>query len=423
MSRSRIFEAFLNSPFVSIDSRNIQSNHIFFALTGKNFDGNMFASQALEQGAQLAVVDREIGINHPRLVKVEDSLEALQQLAADYRDFLKIPILAITGSNGKTTCKELIRDVLNKKYKVYATKGNLNNHIGIPLTLLSIPRECEFGVIEMGANHCNEINDYCKYTRPNFGYITNIGLAHLEGFGGEEGVIRGKSELFNYVTATGGKIFADIHQPKMDRALQNRIYISTSIDDVGIQICSEEPCITYKIKALNEEVITKFVGNYNLMNIAAAIRIGRYFEVPENSIHEAISNYIPNSNRSELRETATNRIIMDAYNANPTSMEHALRSFSRMKAANKIAILGDMKELGVDSLQLHQGVVKLISELGLKAVFIGDVFNSCEIPHNCNGYNHVDELSKLLNTHPITHATILLKGSRGMKMETLVQFL
>ncbi|MFM7106488.1 MAG: UDP-N-acetylmuramoyl-tripeptide--D-alanyl-D-alanine ligase, partial [Flavobacteriales bacterium] len=384
------------SHAVSTDSRNIQSNQIYFALKGKNFDGNLYAPQALSEGALIAVIDREIGVNHPKLIKVDDSLKALQQLAEDYRNHLNIPILAITGSNGKTTCKELIRDVLSKKFKVTATQGNLNNHIGIPLTILSIPLDCEFAVIEMGANHCREISGYCEYTRPNFGYITNIGLAHLEGFGGESGVIRGKSELFDYVFSNGGIIFADIHQPKMEKALQNKPYVSTSIQDIGVNISAEEPTITYKIKGINEDVTTKFAGSYNIMNIAAAIGIGRYFEVNESSIHEAIANYTPNSNRSEIRETASNRIIMDAYNANPTSMEHAIRSFSRMKAPNKLVILGDMKELGIDSLQLHQAVVNIIDELSLKAVFIGESFNRCQIPKKCNCYNNIEEFSKLL---------------------------
>lgn len=423
MSRSRIFEAFLKSPSVTIDSRNVLRNQLFFALKGNNFDGNSYAIQALEQGALMAIVDSDTIPTHPGVIKVDNSLLALQQLAADYRTYLNIPVLAITGSNGKTTCKELIRDVLSRKYKVSATKGNLNNHIGIPLTILSITQDCEIAVIEMGANHCQEISGYCEYTRPNFGYITNIGLAHLEGFGGEEGVIKGKAELFDFVSTSGGVIFADIHQLKMDRALQNRPYVSTSLLDLGIQLCAEEPFITYKINETNNEISTKFVGSYNLMNIGAAVRIGRYFGVPEIFIHEAISTYTPNANRSEIRETASNRIVMDAYNANPSSMEHALRSFARMKTPEKIAILGDMRELGNDSLTLHQHIVNLVGELGLNAIFVGDTFHQCQIPSTLQSHNQIEELATRLSHQPIQNATILLKGSRGMKMETLIQFL
>jgi len=423
MSRNKILESFLKAGSVSTDSRSIQPGQIFFALKGNTFNGNEYALEVLGRGAALAVVDEDFGYNHSGVIQVTDTLAALQQLAADYRDLFDIPVFAITGSNGKTTCKELIRDVIAKKYKVTATKGNLNNHIGIPLTILSIPRDCEFAVIEMGANHCNEIAGYCSYTRPNFGYITNIGLAHLDGFGGAEGVLRGKTELFDFLSANGGVLFGDIGQPKMVKALAGREFISTAIDDIGISICAEEPFISYQLNECDLVIATKFAGNYNLMNIAAAIGIGRYFGVAESDIHDAISAYVPGSNRSELNVTDTNKVIMDAYNANPTSMEHALRSFARNKAHDKWAILGDMRELGSESVDLHQKIADLVEVLNIQAIFVGENFSKCQISSACLCFEKMEDLSEHLIQHPIRNATVLLKGSRGMRMESIAQFL
>jgi UDP-N-acetylmuramoyl-tripeptide--D-alanyl-D-alanine ligase len=422
MSRRLILEAFLSSEGVSTDSRSIKKGQLFFALKGSNFNGNIYAHDVVQLGAELVVVDEDLAVNHPKIIRVDNALKALQELAADYRDMFDIPFLAITGSNGKTTCKELIRDVLAKKFRVSATKGNLNNHIGIPLTILAIPRDCEFAVIEMGANHLNEIASYCGYAKPGYGYITNIGLAHLEGFGGEEGVIRGKSELFDFISEKRGVIFGDMHQPKMRIAIAGRDFISTSMEDVGIILCSEEPCLSYRVGD-GEIIDTKFSGVYNLMNIAAAIGIGRYFDVPEHLIHEAISSYIPDSNRSEILRTSSNVIIMDAYNANPSSMEHALKSFGRLKTKDKIAILGDMKELGKDSVLLHQSIINLVHELNVNAIFVGENFFQCDLLSTTRCFQSMNELAEELIIDPIRNNTILLKGSRGMRMESIVQYL
>jgi len=423
MLRSQIFESFLRSTGVCTDSRHIKSGQIFFALKGVNFNGNDFALSVIDQGAVLAIVEESLS-EHPQIIKVENVLSALHDLVADYRDsILKCPVLAITGSNGKTTSKELLRDVLGRKYKVAATKGNLNNHIGIPLTILSIPAECELAVIEMGANHCNEIADYCNYVRPTHGYITNIGLAHLEGFGGEAGVLKGKAELFDFISINHGVIFGDIHQPKMSLALKGREFVSTATEDVGIEICAEDPFISYKVLKSQTKVITKFAGNYNIMNIAAAVSIGRYFDVPEDQIHDAIAAYVPDSNRSQIIETKTNRVIMDAYNANPTSMEHALSSFALLSAHNKIVILGDMKELGDESLSYHQRIMDLTLGLNLKSIFVGEHFMSCGMSSSHRAFAKLEELVKYLQLNPLLSATILLKGSRGMRMESIVEYL
>lgn len=422
MSRRLILEAFLKSAGVSTDSRAIQKGQIFFALKGEKFNGNLYALDVLRSGAEMVVVDEQLEDANPKIVRVNNGLIALQELAADYRSLLTIPVLAVTGSNGKTTCKELIRDVLAKKFRVSATRGNLNNHIGIPLTLLSIPRDCEFAVIEMGANHLREIEGYCTYTKPGYGYITNIGLAHLEGFGGELGVLRGKSELFDFISQNKGVIFADLHQPKMIQAIAGRDFVSTSLDDIGISLHSEEPSLSYRINGANV-VVTKFSGVYNLMNIAAAISIGRYFKVPEEMIHEAISSYVPDSNRSEILQTTSNRVIMDAYNANPSSMEHAISSFVRLKTPQKLAILGDMRELGGDSLQLHQGVINLVQSLNLEAIFVGENFYQCDLGKFKYCFKSMNDLIHHMDQHPIRNCSILLKGSRGMRMERIVEYL
>lgn len=423
MFRRQIFELFLKSTGVCTDSRQIKTGQIFFALRGENFNGNDFARSVIDQGATLAVTDFSVS-EHPQIIRVENVLNTLQDLAADYRStILKCPVFAITGSNGKTTSKELLRDVLGRRYNVSATIGNLNNHIGIPLTILSIPAECELAVIEMGANHCNEIADYCKYVKPTHGYITNIGLAHLEGFGGEAGVLKGKTELFDFIGQNEGVIFGDIHQPKMSIALFGREFISTSTEDVGIEICAEDPFISYRVQKSKAKVSTRFAGNYNIMNIAAAVRIGRYFDVPEDQIHDAIAAYVPDSNRSQIFETKCNRVIMDAYNANPTSMEHALRSFSMLSSVNKIVILGDMKELGDESLSYHQRIVDLTEELNLKSIFVGEHFIKCRMLSVHLGFAKREELVKYLQRNPLVSATILLKGSRGMRMESVVQYL
>ncbi|MFM9985088.1 MAG: UDP-N-acetylmuramoyl-tripeptide--D-alanyl-D-alanine ligase, partial [Flavobacteriales bacterium] len=346
----RIFDQFLKSHKVSTDTRKIEKDSIFFALKGAQFNGNEFAVKALEAGAALAVVDEPVGADHPLIVQVEDALLALQDLAREYRRTLDIPFLAITGSNGKTTTKELVREVLAKKYRVHATHGNLNNHIGVPLTLLSIPPDCQFAIVEMGANHQREIAGYCQYAEPDFGLITNMGKAHLEGFGGVEGVKKGKKELYDYVQEHRGLLFVNTELENLKETSEGmrRLEYGFQTGDFKLQLITESPVVSYfyKDSESESEVNTHLAGAYNLYNIASAIVVGRYFGVETAAIHHAIGSYLPDNNRSQLTKTQRNTVIMDAYNANPSSMEHALISLSNQEHAAKYFVIGDMRELG-----------------------------------------------------------------------------
>lgn len=422
-----IFQHFLKIKSVSTDTRNIQPNSIFFALKGDTFNGNLFAKQALEQGASLAVVDEEVDSSDTRIVRVDCALKALQQLALNYRRTFSIPFLAITGSNGKTTTKELIRDVLTKKYKVHATLGNLNNHIGIPLTLLSIPQDCEFAIIEMGANHQKEISSYCLYTEPNYGLITNMGKAHLEGFGGEEGVIKGKRELYDYLALNGGKAFINIELPKLKEAAGTVDTIPYGLDQPGfeLKIIRENPVITYELiyKTRITKASTNLVGAYNLFNIASAITVGLYFKVKDPDIHTAISSYKPDNNRSQLTHTNRNTIILDAYNANPTSMGHALLSLASQQASMPYFIIGDMRELGEASHAEHKKILELITDLQLEGIAIGKDFSAVSAGFDIQTFRNLEDASAFLRSETLSKKTILLKGSRGMHMEDLLPLL
>lgn len=400
---------------------------IFFALKGDKFNGNQFARQALERGAIIAVVDEDTEIKDSRVIRVENVLLSLQQLALDYRRTFQIPFLAITGSNGKTTTKELVHDVLEKRYKVHATKGNLNNHIGIPLTILSTPQDCEFAIIEMGANHQKEIESYCLFTEPNFGLITNMGKAHLEGFGGEEGVVKGKKELFDYLASHHGKAFVNIELPKLSEAAVDNEMIAYGFDlpNFKLKLINENPVVSYEF-IQNEKVTkttTNLVGAYNLYNIASAIAVGQYFDVAETDIHIAISNYKPDNNRSQLLNTTNNSVIMDAYNANPSSMGHALLSLSNQLVGVPFFILGDMRELGETSLDEHKKILELANELKLDGIVIGQHFSNVARNFSYRSFIDLDAARTYLKQSPIEGKMILLKGSRGMRLEDLVPLL
>jgi UDP-N-acetylmuramoyl-tripeptide--D-alanyl-D-alanine ligase len=427
MSIDRLLHHFLQHRLVTTDTRKIQPHSIFFSLKGANFNGNAFALQALEEGCDLAVVDEPIAVNDPRLVHVPDVLLALQSLAFAYRNQFNVPVLAITGSNGKTTTKELLRDVLAKKYNVHATLGNLNNHIGIPLTLLSMPTDTDLAIIEMGANHQREIASYCQFTKPTHGLITNIGKAHLEGFGGIEGVKKGKKELYDFLEQSGGVIFANTDEPELREITAGLSIIGYGLRQPAWQLMveSETPSLTLSWIEANEihTIATHLAGAYNAHNIAAAIAVGLHFKVAPEDIVSAIEAYIPDNNRSQLMHTGKNTLIMDAYNANPSSMEHALINLSRQQEANKQFIIGDMRELGQEATAEHKRILVLAAELGLKGLLVGPLFQTVSDSGTFLSFATTEDAAAYLRHHPVSDNLVLVKGSRGMKLEQLVPFL
>jgi len=414
------------------DTRKLEKGAIFFALKGDHFNANEFAQKAIESGCAFAVIDEEkYYINHQTLL-VDNVLETLQNLANYHRRQLKIPFLGITGSNGKTTTKELIATVLSKKYTTLATFGNLNNHIGVPLTILSIKPEHEFAIIEMGANHQGEIEQLCNIAEPDFGLITNIGKAHLEGFGGIEGVKKGKSELYKFIKGKSGKLFVNADDEvliDLASTIDKVTYGFKHDSDIIGKDCTNKETVSFSFKKKEQLetwdelhiVNTNIIGHYNLINCLAACCIGSFFGVEENKIIEALEHYFPNMNRSQLVKTEHNSIILDAYNANPNSMKVAIENFAGMQAANKLVLLGDMFELGEYSRQEHQNIVDLLISKQLRnVILVGPQFQNC-VNHPFISVNTTKECAEYLNSHKTTQHTILIKGSRGMKMETLVE--
>ncbi len=430
LSTEQLYQYFRQYPEVATDSRRVGPQSLFFALKGEKADGNRYAAAALEQGAAYAVVDDRAAAVSERYLLVEDVLTSLQELAAYHRLQLEIPILAITGSNGKTTTKELVRRVAECRWdNVGATKGNFNNHIGVPLTLLSLESSCEFAVIEMGANHCGEIARLCEIARPDFGLITNIGKSHLEGFGGEEGIRRGKGELFDFLDENGGTAFyleesADLRE--MIGRHKNLIAIPYSPASMGLGIVAANPLKVRMPLPEGQECIieTSLEGDYNIYNVSAALAIARYFDIKDSRSIAAVESYVPDNNRSQRIDTPHNTLYMDAYNANPSSMEASLRNFASIDTPQpKTAILGDMLELGSYSAGEHQRMVRLAKELGLSDVlFTGPFFNEAAA-----GYGHAfattAELEGYLKAHPVRGHAVLLKGSRGMHLETIAALL
>ena len=421
-----IYQHYTKAYKVSTDSRKIEQDAVFFALKGENFDANDFALQVAEEGkASLVVADRKDLPQHERIIIVEDSLKALQDLAAYHRSQSKAVILSITGTNGKTTTKELISAVLAKKYNIIHTMGNLNNHIGVPLTLLSIKPETEIAVVEMGANHPGEIDFLCRIADPDFGLITNIGKAHLEGFGSFEGVIKTKTELYRHIKAHGKAVFVNQGNPLLweQSEGQNRIsYGRHCAADVPV---APGACNPYLSVIWKEHLFqTHLVGSYNFENVAAAIGVGQYFKVDENDIIAALEAYTPTNSRSQVIETEKNHIIMDAYNANPTSMRAALINFASICGEQHLLILGDMRELGSASEEEHRNILALMKELGFKdALLVGSNFSAYNDNPNWKTFAKVEDLCQHIENHPIEGKHVLVKGSRGIQLEKVLPLL
>ncbi len=421
-----VFEIFLKTKIVSIDSRDVPAGAVFFALHGEKFNGNDFAEMALEKGASIAVVDDKKFLGSEKYIVVDDTLDALQQVSKLYRKSLKAKFIGITGSNGKTTTKELIREVLSEKYKVQATVGNFNNHIGVPLTILSLSSDLDFAIIEMGANHIGEIANLCEIAQPDFGLITNIGKAHLEGFGGFEGVIKAKSELYRFMDKANGPVFINSDNQllmSLSGNLEKITYGSNPDTFCKGRVLSSFPFL--KIKLQSEiEVSTKLVGLYNFENILAAACLGKYFSVPEENIKNAIEAYEPDNNRSQVIETKNNTLIMDAYNANPTSMEAAINNFSESTHKNKVLILGEMLELGEDSKKEHMLIVELALKGEFESILLsGREYSDIVIKDKILLFNDSDALAAYLDKNRIKDKTILIKGSRGNKLEKIQKYL
>ena len=416
---------FLECNSVCTDTRKIKKDDIFFALKGDNFNGNVYAEQALKKGAKYVVIDDAQYKTPTNTIVVNNVLETLQELASYHRIFLNIPIIALTGSNGKTTTKELINAVLSQKYKTTATIGNLNNHIGVPLTLLSMHSNTEIGIVEMGANHLKEIEFLCDIAKPDYGYITNFGKAHLEGFGSIEGVIKGKSEMYDYLIANNKTIFVngnDTIQINKTNEAKRFVFGNNTLADITIDFIDAKPFVTCKYKNLN--IKSQLIGDYNFNNIAAAITIGNYFKVDNNAIKNAIGNYISTNNRSQIINKGTNKIILDAYNANPTSMHAALHNFEK-QAGHKIAILGDMFELGIDAEKEHQNIVNLATSLNIdRVIFVGENFYQSESDSKkVIQYKIFEYFKNEFNFSQIENTTLLIKGSRGMALERVLELI
>lgn len=416
MSVKELHKLFLKSSGVITDSRQIKLNSIFFALKGDNFDGNEYAKSAIEKGASFAVIDNQTYCLNKKYIVVDDVLSCLQELSQYHRKQLNCPVLGITGTNGKTTTKELIKAVIQKNFKTVATKGNLNNHIGVPLTLLSAKLDTEFLIIEMGANHTNEINFLCKLAQVNFGIITNIGKAHLEGFGNVQNVIIAKKELYDHINVNNGTLFVNAN----DKLLMS---ISENTERVLYNTKKQEQSNTMFAEAIfNESLISsQLIGNYNRTNILAACEIGSYFGVTLENIKDAIKSYIPSNNRSQLFKTRRNTIILDAYNANPSSMSEAIKAVQKLNHKKKLFILGDMLELGENSLVEHQSIIDELSENNQEVILIGNEFNKCQ--HNFIHFFNSEDALGWIEENPIEDMFILLKGSRGIKLEILKKVL
>lgn len=424
MNIEDIYKIYQQFPSIQTDSRKLQKDDIFFALKGPNFNGNDFAKRALDMGASYVVADEPLDFENERIIKVNDVLNSLQQLAKFHREQFAIPFIAITGSNGKTTTKELLHEVLSTTFKTYTTKGNFNNHIGIPLTILKIKKDAQIAVIEMGANHLNEIAGYCEYAQPTHGLITNIGKAHLEGFGGEENVKKGKGELFDYLKNHNGTAFVntdDMAVLDVSQQVTSVIYYGSKSEDAKGSIVKNDPFIEVKTEGKKPiNIKSNLVGAYNLPNVLAALCVGEYFKIDDEKIKNAIENYAPSNSRSQLVQKGSNSIILDAYNANPGSMKAAIENFVNMKGDKKILLLGSMMELGTESEKEHAAIVSLIDQYKWYAVvLVGKNFREIQ-QHYINYENALQARDWLKNEDP-KNAQILIKGSRSMQMEKVLE--
>tara|TARA_B100001778_G_scaffold272924_1_gene235227 strand:+ start:236 stop:1525 length:1290 start_codon:yes stop_codon:yes gene_type:complete len=423
-----IYDIFKKSSGVYTDSRNPLKNGLFFALSGEKYNGNDYAAESLNKGAISAVVDNEeLASKSNKFIYVKNSLETLQRLASFHRQKFKCPVLAITGSNGKTTTKELLKIVLSKKHNTHATIGNLNNHIGVPITILNTPISSDFLIIEMGANHLNEIKNLCKIAKPTHGFITNFGLAHLEGFGGKEGVIKGKSELYDFLDSSNGEIFVNHDNQNQINKLGNKKYISFGQEEKAdfnlVYNLSNKNNLEISFKG--SKFITNLYGEYNLPNVSAAIVIGDFFNVSLKNIKEAIESYRPLDNRSQVIKINNKKIILDAYNANPSSMEFAIKNFHKKFTNDRILIIGDMLELGEYSKSAHKQIVNLIIDLSFdKVITVGEnFFEISNTPNYFKKYHSTDELIKFISLKVVKEKNILIKGSRSLRLEKILKVL
>lgn len=414
---------------VSTDTRNIIENSMFFALKGEKFDANTFALEAIEKGAAYAVVDRQDfkQLENNKLIIVDDVLECLQELASFHRFHIGLPIIALTGSNGKTTSKELVHTVLSKHYNTIATIGNLNNHIGVPLSLLRLTDETDLGIIEMGANHQYEIEELCDIAQPDFGFITNFGRAHLEGFGGIEGVIKGKSEMYDYLQIHHKSAFVNFDDPIQVEKTQHIKRFGFSMEnnplaDVQITKTFAKPMATLEVN--NTIITSNLTGLYNLPNLAIAVSVGLFFNIPTATIKEAIEEYVPHNNRSQWTTLNGKNILLDAYNANPSSMHVAIENFNQLEGNSKIMILGDMFELGNESNKEHTQIIEEAIQTNIPTFFIGEHFFEVQIPNkNIKYYESITSLFEELKKSSLSNDLILIKGSRGMALERILEHL
>ena len=421
----KIYTLFKETHKISTDTRKIEKGSLFFALKGDNFNANKFAKEALDKGASYVIVDEKEYLTDKRIILVNDVLETLQDLASHHREKLGIPIISLTGSNGKTTTKELINIVLEKKFKTTATKGNLNNHIGVPLTLLSMDEDTEIGIVELGANHPKEIAFLCSIVKPDYGYITNFGKAHLEGFGSLEGVIKAKTELYDYLKEHKKTVFVnsnDVIQVEKAKKIKS-ISFGTQKADYPIEFVSANPFVKVKLDKI--EIESKLIGSYNYNNISAAITIGRAFNVSIIEAKEAIESYQPTNNRSQIITIGSNKIILDAYNANPSSMKCALDNFIQLSDKNKIAILGDMFELGAYAAEEHQAIVTYLEKSNLEKVYLlGENFKKTEIQSKkINCFKNYSDFESHFKKNTVENTTFLVKASRGMALERVLDLI
>ncbi len=422
----KIYGLYKKAYCVTTDSRTITPGCVFVALKGEHFDGNDFALKVAEEGIAAAVIaDRKDLPKHERLFVVDDSLKCLQELAKHHREKLGTPIIGITGTNGKTTTKELLSSILSKKYNIIFTQGNFNNQLGVPLTLLRIKPETEMAVVEMGASHPGDIDELTYMGEPNFGIITNIGRAHLEGFGGYEGVIRTKNEMYQYIAAHDGMLFVN-HDNELLMGLAKdikKVTYGTGKDaDVQGKILSANPYLSVEWNGKN--IDTQLVGDYNFENVMAAICVGTYFKVDANNICEALSSYCPTNNRSQVIETGKNRVVMDAYNANPTSMSHAIKNFRNICSDKNVLILGDMRELGEESEKEHKAIIDLLKELNFQLVFlVGSEFAKVAANSTYFILSDVDKLIRYITLNPISGYDILVKGSNSIHLNKIIDSL
>ena len=420
-----LYNKYKESGKVSTDTRKITPGSVFFSLKGEKYNANEFAADALAKGASYAVVDEEKWAKDSRYVLVEDGLRALQQLARHHRGQLAIPVIALTGSNGKTTTKESMKAVLAKKYKVLATHGNLNNHIGVPLTLLAIDGACEMAIVEMGANHLGEIAALCKMANPTHGLITNIGKAHIGTFGGYDNIVRGKSELYQHLIGTDGTVWINSQShvlANMGRRFKAPLYYPAKGDYYHCKLVSANPYVKVKTED-GEEAQTQLVGEYNFENVAAALCIGKYFHVSPLDARQAVESYVPDNMRSQVVARGTNTIILDAYNANPSSMKVAIEGLGKMKAGKKVAILGDMYELEGESEAEHRKIGEWLEANGIdEALLCGPLIEAASTAKALH-FRDREKLIEHLKAHPVANAVVLVKASRGMALEKVVDYL